>query len=91
MWITAAVATVVLALVGVASHLHTAHRREANIQNALISRGYGLAAIEPIRASTCWRARQGFRWQTAMKRGWAYAGPRDEVVLHEGAWDGSWP
>jgi hypothetical protein len=90
-WITIGVAIVVLAAFGVASHIHNGERREANIQAALLSKGYGQAVIKPMRGATCWRARHGFQWKTETKQGWACAGPRDEVVLHEGAWDGSWP
>ena len=90
-WITIGVATVTVAALGVASHIHTSERREANIQAALFSKGYGSAVIESMRGPTCWRARHGFQWKTETKHGWACAGPRKEVVLHEGAWDGSWP
>jgi hypothetical protein len=90
-WITISVTVVALTAFGVASHIHNRERREANVQAALLSNGYGPAVIESMRGSSCWRARHAFQWKTATKRGWACAGPRDEVTLHEGAWDGSWP
>lgn len=90
-WIAGAGAAVSLASFGLVSHTQNAERRETNIQAALTAGGYGPAVIESMRGPACWRARHGFRWRTEAKNGWACAGPRDEVVLHEGEWDRSWP
>ena len=55
------------------------------------AQGWGEAQVAPIKGDNCWRAREGFRWRTATKTGWACAGPGYEVTVHEGEFDGSWP
>jgi hypothetical protein len=87
----AAVVAVALLIGGVGAGLWVADRRQDNVEQALLAQGYGPAQVEPIRGDECWRAREGFRWRTAEKGGWACAGPGDEVTIHEGAFDGSWP
>lgn len=87
----AAVAVVVLGLGGFAAHKWNEARREDNIANAVAAKGWGAAEVEAIQGPECWRAREGYRWRTATKQGWACAGPRDEVILHEGPYQGRWP
>jgi len=87
----AAAATVVLGIGGFAAHEWNEARREANVARAVAAKGWGQAEVEPIEGDNCWRAREGFRWRTASRSGWACAGPGDEVTLHEGPYKGRWP
>ncbi|HKP78473.1 MAG TPA: hypothetical protein VJU34_05055, partial [Phenylobacterium sp.] len=81
----------VLGLGGVAAHEWNEARRETNVARAIAAKGWGVAEVEPIKGPQCWRAREGYRWRTPTKSGWACAGPRDEVALHEGPYVGGWP
>jgi hypothetical protein len=87
----AAVATVLLGLGGLAAHHWNEGRREANVARAVAAKGWGSAQVEAIDGPECWRAREGYRWRTQTKSGWACAGPGDEVTLHEGPYAGRWP
>lgn len=87
----AAAATVALGIAGFSAHQWNEARREANVARAVAAKGWGAAEVQPIQGENCWRAREGFRWRTATKSGWACAGPGDEVTLHEGAYGGRWP
>jgi hypothetical protein len=90
-FLAAAAAAVVLAGAGFGAHTWNEARREANVARAVLAKGYGPAEVEAIQGPECWRAREGYRWRTATASGWACAGPRDEVTVHEGAFKGGWP
>ncbi|MFC3076793.1 hypothetical protein ACFODL_01690 [Phenylobacterium terrae] len=87
----AAAIAAVLVVFAVGAGVWVNERRQDSVERALLAQGYGPAHVEPIPGDECWRAREGFRWRTATKSGWACAGPGDEVTLHEGRFDGSWP
>lgn len=89
--LTAAVAAVALSGAGFGAHIWNEARREANIAGVVAAKGWGEAEVEAIKGPECWRAREGYRWRTADRSGWACAGPGDEVTVHEGAFDGRWP
>lgn len=85
------VSILVLGSAGVAAHVWNEARRVASVASAVEAAGFGRPEVEPIKGPECWRAREGYRWRTATARGWACAGPRDEVSIHEGRFDGRWP
>ena len=89
--LTALAAAVALSGAGFAAHIWIEARREANVARAVAAKGWGDAEVEAIKGPECWRAREGYRWRTAERSGWACAGPGDEVTLHEGPYAGRWP
>jgi len=89
--LAAAVAIVTLAGAGFGAHIWNEGRREANVARAVAAKGWGEAEVQAIPGRECWRAREGYRWKTATRSGWACAGPGDEVTLHEGEFDARWP
>lgn len=80
----AAVATVALATAGLITTARTNDQRMENVRAAVLAAGYGDATVQPIKGDECWRAREGFTWQTPRASGSACAGPGPEVHLFPG-------
>lgn len=80
----AGAATIILAAAGMITSARTSDQRVENIRAAVMAKGYGEAAVTPIKGDECWRAREGFTWKTATASGSACAGPGARVYLFPG-------
>jgi hypothetical protein len=80
----AGLASVAMVAAGLVVHTRNTAQRVEHVRQAVLAAGYGVATVQPLRGSACWRGRAGFTWRSATASGSACAGPRAEVRLLPG-------